>query len=123
MERTLQGNVRMTGRITSISFSRGLGWGLIGGLAGTMIMDLILNGSIICSWIASSDLLLDRWKYRCAFLFDAKHGDGTRHSNGYSNALSCRTGDRSNLWDGSGAGRSSAGEYSEKEHPLGDPLC
>ena len=46
MERTLQGNVRMIGRITPISFSRGLRWGLIGGLAGTMLMDLVLMGAL-----------------------------------------------------------------------------
>jgi hypothetical protein len=46
MERTLQGNRRMTGRIAPISFSRGLGWGLVGGMAGTMIMDLVLMGAL-----------------------------------------------------------------------------
>src|SRR4030042_6791043 len=46
MERTLQGKVRMTGRITSINFLRGLGWGLTGGLAGTMAMDLVLLGAL-----------------------------------------------------------------------------
>jgi len=44
MERTLQGNGQMTGRITPIRFSKGLGWGLIGGLAGTSVMDLVLMG-------------------------------------------------------------------------------
>jgi hypothetical protein len=44
MEKTLQDNMRMTGRITPISFSKGLWWGLIGGLAGTAIMDLALMG-------------------------------------------------------------------------------
>ena len=46
METTLQDHSQMTGRITSISLSRGLGWGLIGGLAGTAIMDLILMGAL-----------------------------------------------------------------------------
>jgi hypothetical protein len=46
MEKTLEGTSPVIGRITSISFSRGLGWGLIGGLAGTMIMDLILMGAL-----------------------------------------------------------------------------
>jgi hypothetical protein len=46
MERTLQGNGRMTCRITSISLSRGFGWGLIGGLAGTLVMDLVLMGAL-----------------------------------------------------------------------------
>jgi hypothetical protein len=44
MERTLQGNERMTGRINSIGTLKGLWWGLIGGLAGTAIMDLTLMG-------------------------------------------------------------------------------
>ena len=46
MERTLQGKRRMSGRIATTSFSRGLGWGLIGGLAGTIIMDLVLMGAL-----------------------------------------------------------------------------
>jgi hypothetical protein len=46
MERTLQGNPRMIGRIAPISFSRGVGWGLIGGLVGTMVMDLVLMGAL-----------------------------------------------------------------------------
>jgi hypothetical protein len=46
METTLQDHSQMTGRITSISLSRGLRWGLIGGLAGTAIMDLILMGAL-----------------------------------------------------------------------------
>jgi hypothetical protein len=46
MEKTFVGTSHVTGRITSISFSRGLGWGLIGGLAGTMIMDVILMGAL-----------------------------------------------------------------------------
>ena len=36
----------MTGRITSSSLWRGLGWGLIGGLAGTLVMDLVLMGAL-----------------------------------------------------------------------------
>ena len=72
MERTLQGNRRMTGRIAPISFSRGLGWGLIGGLAGTMIMDLVLMGALSAVGLPASDMLLNRWKYGCAFLFDRK---------------------------------------------------
>ena len=44
MEKTLQGNSHLTGRMPSNSLVRGLGWGLIGGLAGTLVMDLILMG-------------------------------------------------------------------------------
>jgi hypothetical protein len=46
MERTLQGNGRMTGRINHIGTLKGLWWGLIGGLAGTMAMDLVLVGGL-----------------------------------------------------------------------------
>ena len=46
MERTLQANARMTGRMAHTSLLRGLGWGLIGGLAGTMIMDLGIMGAL-----------------------------------------------------------------------------
>ena len=42
MERTLHRNQRVTGRVVLISFSKGLGWGFLGGLFGTMIMDLVL---------------------------------------------------------------------------------
>jgi hypothetical protein len=43
MERTFQGNAQI---ITPIRFSRGLGWGLIGGLAGTITMDVVLMGAL-----------------------------------------------------------------------------
>lgn len=46
MERTLQGNGRMTGRINNIGTLKGLWWGLIGGLAGTLAMDLVLVGGL-----------------------------------------------------------------------------
>jgi hypothetical protein len=42
MERTIQGNPQITGRIRPASFSGVLGWGLRGGLAGTLAMDLVL---------------------------------------------------------------------------------
>jgi hypothetical protein len=44
MEKTLEGTSHMTGRITSNSIGRGLGWGAMGGLAGTLTMDLVLMG-------------------------------------------------------------------------------
>lgn len=46
MERALLDDGRMTGRIAPTSFARGLGWGLIGGLAGTAVMDLVLMGAL-----------------------------------------------------------------------------
>jgi hypothetical protein len=42
MEITLQDNSRARGHVTHVSLKRGVGWGLIGGLAGTMFMDLVL---------------------------------------------------------------------------------
>jgi hypothetical protein len=46
MEKTLEGTSHVTGRITSNRLLRGLGWGAIGGLAGTSIMDLVLMGAL-----------------------------------------------------------------------------
>jgi hypothetical protein len=46
MEKTLEGISLVTGRITSSSLWKGLGWGVIGGLAGTGIMDLVLMGAL-----------------------------------------------------------------------------
>jgi hypothetical protein len=46
MERTLQGISRTAGRKPPVSLSRGLGWGLLGGLAGTLAMDLVLVGGL-----------------------------------------------------------------------------
>ena len=46
MEKTLEGTLNMTGRIPSDSIWRGLGWGAIGGLAGTLTMDLVLMGAL-----------------------------------------------------------------------------
>lgn len=45
MERILQGNGQITGHMAHTSLLRGLGWGLIGGLAGTLVMDLVLMGA------------------------------------------------------------------------------
>ena len=47
MEKTLQGNWLMRGPTTQITLARGMGWGLVGGLAGTMVMDLVLMGALL----------------------------------------------------------------------------
>jgi hypothetical protein len=44
MEKTLESTSPLTGRRASTSLWSGLGWGLIGGLAGTLVMDLALMG-------------------------------------------------------------------------------
>ena len=44
MEKTLRGNSRTRGPVVHVTLARGMGWGLIGGLAGTMVMDLVLMG-------------------------------------------------------------------------------
>src|SRR4030042_2733252 len=46
MEITLQGNARITGRMAHISLLRGLVLGLIGGLAGTLAMELVQIGAL-----------------------------------------------------------------------------
>lgn len=46
MEKTLQGPWLTREHITKVTLPRGMGWGLIGGLAGTMVMDLVLMGGL-----------------------------------------------------------------------------
>ena len=47
MEKTLEGTSLVTGRNPSSSIWRGLGWGAIGGLAGTLVMDILLMGALL----------------------------------------------------------------------------
>jgi hypothetical protein len=47
MEKTLEGTSLATGRNPSNSLWRGLGWGAIGGLAGTLVMDILLMGALL----------------------------------------------------------------------------
>jgi hypothetical protein len=42
MEKTLEGTAHNTARVPSTSYLKGLGWGTIGGVAGTLAMDLTL---------------------------------------------------------------------------------
>ena len=46
MEMKLQANWLVKERTTSVALTRGIVWGLIGGLAGTMAMDLVLVGGL-----------------------------------------------------------------------------
>jgi len=46
METTLQGTTRARGQANHATLVRGMVWGLIGGLAGTMVMDLVLMGGL-----------------------------------------------------------------------------
>ena len=45
MERILGRNLSVISRLISINLLRGMNWGLIGGLAGTIVMDLFLVGA------------------------------------------------------------------------------
>ena len=46
MNRTLLSNRRASGQLRHITLASGIGWGLIGGLVGTWVMDLILMGAL-----------------------------------------------------------------------------
>jgi hypothetical protein len=46
MEETLHGNSQARGPIIHFTLARGIGWGLVGGLAGTMSMDFVLMGAL-----------------------------------------------------------------------------
>jgi len=47
MGKTLEGPSHMTGHATSDKLLEGLGWGFLGGLTGTLIMDLLLMGAML----------------------------------------------------------------------------
>jgi hypothetical protein len=47
MEKTLEGTSHETARFTSDGFIKRLGWGFLGGLAGTLVMDLLLMGALL----------------------------------------------------------------------------
>jgi hypothetical protein len=46
MEKAFQGVSQVKGQDSDTGLARGAGWGLIGGLAGTMVMDLVLTGAL-----------------------------------------------------------------------------
>jgi hypothetical protein len=45
MAETLQGNTKMTTPLTHFTPARAIGWGLLGGLLGTVAMDIVLIGA------------------------------------------------------------------------------
>jgi hypothetical protein len=47
MEKTLEVTAHGTVRNPSASFLKGLGWGIMGGIAGTLVMDLLLMGVLL----------------------------------------------------------------------------
>ena len=47
MEKMLEGTSHGIGRNPTNSIWRGLGWGAIGGLAGTLVMDILLMGALL----------------------------------------------------------------------------
>jgi hypothetical protein len=47
MEKTLESLSDITGHATSDKLLKGLGWGLLGGLMGTLVMDFLLMGTLL----------------------------------------------------------------------------
>jgi uncharacterized membrane protein YagU involved in acid resistance len=47
MEKTFEGTTLIKARILPAGFLKGLGWGFLGGLAGTLSMDLLLMGALL----------------------------------------------------------------------------
>lgn len=46
MEKTIQAKSWTRGHVIDVTLAKGIGWGLMGGLAGTLVMDLILIGTL-----------------------------------------------------------------------------
>ena len=53
MEKTLQGHSEARGHTAGIPLARATGWGLMGGLAGTIVMDLFLIGAFPAAGLPS----------------------------------------------------------------------
>lgn len=53
MEKTLQGHSEARGHTAGIPLARATGWGLMGGLAGTIVMDLFLIGAFSAAGLPS----------------------------------------------------------------------
>ena len=47
MNRTLQGHWLMEGHAKRVPLAKGIAWGFLGGLAGTMVMDILLMGALL----------------------------------------------------------------------------
>jgi hypothetical protein len=47
MDRTLQGHLLIKGHIKRAPLASGIAWGFLGGLAGTMVMDILLMGALL----------------------------------------------------------------------------
>src|SRR5512134_1005351 len=46
MDKTFQSNLLTKTQGNPVPLTRGMGWGLLGGLAGTMVMDVLLMGAL-----------------------------------------------------------------------------
>jgi hypothetical protein len=46
MRKVLQHDSRTESQMSKVALTRGMGWGLMGGLVGTMVMDLVLMGAL-----------------------------------------------------------------------------
>jgi len=47
MDRTLQGYLLKEGHVKRAPLARGIAWGFLGGLSGTMVMDILLMGALL----------------------------------------------------------------------------
>lgn len=47
MEKALEGTSQITGHAPSDKLLKGMGWGFLGGLVGTLVMDLLLMGALL----------------------------------------------------------------------------
>ncbi len=94
MQYNLDTKTKRAFRNPSDSIWRGLEWGSIGGLTGTLVMGFFHMGALIGSRVAGSDRLFNHWEHSGGFLFDAGHADGRRRSTGCGCVLSAWSGDR-----------------------------
>ena len=82
------GNAKLT------PLTRGMGWGFIGGLTGTMVMDGLLMVAFLALKLPALSVLLDRGRHCLTTLFKIGFAGGRWHSNWRRSTLF----DRSAVW-------------------------
>ena len=81
------------------------------------------HGSIICSWIACSDMLLNRRRHGCAFLIDVWHAGGRRYSDRRCYSLFGRSAFRRNFWRSRGNVPCSSRWHPEEDYDRSNSVC
>ena len=102
--------------------TRGMGWGFIGGLTGTMVMDGLLMVAFLAIKVTGSVVLLDRGRHCLTTLFKIGFAGGRWHSNRRHSTLFDRSAVWCALWCNNGQVSCAETDHFEKDLTRGDPV-